>query len=327
MLATLEEEAAASLFFDDDNNAVTLYKKIHPDASAQGQGWNDEIRKTVETLSNTLRSLMLGLSAKIFKNAEQKEKAKLSSSALAEFVIKESATTATEDLATALDETEIIPEKSMNNVISKIARGILKKSVEKERQEKRKKSLGKGKGHPLQPTEDGPKRRKHSNEQRQTQKHRSSSQEGPPEGESTVHYPTQTNAARQESTALNPNETTPTTPTTSILKTVRHQPTDQPFASSLRTTYRDTSTDPVREGAERFQRWMDQGRNQPLHQRTALTTTHQGTYEEYGRNGERFQNWIGRGRGRGRGRDQGRGRGRGRVGYQPGRNAGRGRSA
>ena len=39
---------------------------------------------------------------------------------------------------------------------------------------------------------------------------------------------------------------------------------------------------------------MGQERSHPFYQPTALNTTYQRTYEESGRNGERFQNWIGR---------------------------------
>ena len=165
----LDDETISALYLIDNETATKSYKRIFPTARTHGANWTSDVGDLVETISSKLLKLLAGMSTSLFKNAKQREQTRVNKSALLLFLEKEKATKATEDLSAAIDQSQAMPERVMEDVIGTIARKNVSKEMAKAKAALRKKSTGEVK---LQQSltskpdrEDGPKRRNNSRKQ------------------------------------------------------------------------------------------------------------------------------------------------------------------
>jgi hypothetical protein len=138
----LDDETISALYLIDNETATKSYKRIFPTARAHGANWTSDVGDLVETISSKLLKLLAGMSTSLFKNAKQREQTRVNKSALLLFLEKEKATKATEDLSAALDQSQAMPERVMEDVIGKIARKNVSKEMAKAKAALRKKSTG-----------------------------------------------------------------------------------------------------------------------------------------------------------------------------------------
>ncbi len=138
----LDDETISALYLIDNETATKSYKRIFPTAIAHGANWTSDVGDLVETIGSKLLKLLAGMSTSLFKNAKQREQTRVNKSALLLFLEKEKATKATENLSAALDQSQAMPERVMEDVIGKIARKNVPKKIAKAKAALRKKSSG-----------------------------------------------------------------------------------------------------------------------------------------------------------------------------------------
>ena len=149
MIDRLTEEDIKALYLSNNDTAMKRYKTIFPTAKERGANWTADVGSLVETIGNDLHQLMAGMSTSLFRTTKKREQTRVNKSALLLFLEKEKATKATEDLSAALDQSLAIPERTMDDIIGKIARKNVRNEVQKQKEAQRKKSTGEAKSQAL----------------------------------------------------------------------------------------------------------------------------------------------------------------------------------
>ncbi len=88
----------------------------------KGPNWSEAIKSLVNNLEAKLLTLMQSTSVNLFHGEKRKIAHKQTSTALSEFIQKESALAKTTDLSEALDSLTNMPEGALNSLVGKVAR-------------------------------------------------------------------------------------------------------------------------------------------------------------------------------------------------------------